>query len=94
MDDNDPYFIVKDKWNQVTADFMAKNVRDIGNWDGLLQEKHRKNQEQFDRVLIAKQRQKEIERDHIKRKYFLLHKWEFIKEKRQQYEKIAKEHNK
>ena len=48
------FILVKDKWNQISADFMAKNVRDIGNWEGLIQERHRKYQEQFDRVIIAK----------------------------------------
>eukprot|EP00347_Sterkiella_histriomuscorum_P013353 403365039 len=87
----DAFQLIKDKWNQITGDFMTKNVRDISNWEHAQNERHKKNQEQFDRLILAKQRQKDIEQQNIKKKYFLLHKWEFIKEKRKQYEGVVKD---
>ena len=68
---------------------MSKNVKDLACWDQRLQERHEKNLRTFDKVFLAKQRQQAIDLENHKRKYFMLHKWEFIKEKRRQYELIV-----
>lgn len=45
----------------------------------------------FSRVAIAKQKQIHIDEENMKKKYFLLHKWDFIKEKRREFETVVKD---
>lgn len=42
----------------------------------------------MDRVIVAKHRKKSIEMNNMKMKYFLVHRWDIIKDKRRQYEVI------
>ncbi|CDW87083.1 UNKNOWN [Stylonychia lemnae] len=79
-EDQDPY---------QQRDFMGKNVREVANWEDAVVEKQRRNIDQMEKIVQARQRQKDLELQNLKRKYFLLHKWEIIKVKRQQYEQIV-----
>lgn len=66
----------------MTGDFVHTNIKQIAKWQETVEEKRQRTRESIERVQVAKQRQKSMEIENIKLKYFMVHRWEFIKEKK------------
>ena len=79
------YALVKDKWNQLTGDFLTQNIKQIQKWEETVWERRMRTKESMERIVLAKQKKKALEIENMKMKYFLVHRWEIIKEKKKQY---------
>lgn len=62
---------------------MGKNMSHLSMWDDIQYHKRtHSRQQEHQRGIDAQQRKENLQRDDLKMKYFLVHRWEFIKEKK------------
>lgn len=72
--------------NLEAEDYVRRNITQVQDWDESQYEKKLISREiQQRKVEEAKERKESQERDKMKMKYFLVHKWEFIREKKQMF---------
>jgi hypothetical protein len=70
---------------QVKEDYIQRNISSLAEPKYREIERKIKLHEMEMRILVAKGRRELQEKEKLKLNYFLVHKWEFLKEKKRQY---------
>ena len=77
----------KKLWDRSTEDFVSKNYRDVKHSNKFLEQRVVKAREHTTyRVKSTQERRRELAKEEAKFKYFLLHKWEIIKDRKKDFE--------